>query len=166
MSQEVLVHLVFDPYRIYAGDGQRVTTLPEELAAFRTVGALLCQDLDSATRQPRTYVLNRTAWEHFRSLRSVRGSDARKYTPRRELQALLGAEPPAWLTNEAILAWNMLRRTAPSTLVPEGWAATVASWLLPGIAEARLLACNWLSAAASVHRSRAFQCSRGRGMAG
>ena len=27
MTEEVLVHLVFDPYRIYAGEGQRVTGL-------------------------------------------------------------------------------------------------------------------------------------------
>ena len=45
MTQEVLVHLVFDPFRIYAGEGQRVAGLAQELAAFRVVGDLPGADL-------------------------------------------------------------------------------------------------------------------------
>ncbi len=148
MTEEVLVHLVFDPYRIYAGEGQRVAGLAQELAAFRAVGELLRHPPGSATGHPRTYVLDRISWEHFRSFRSVKGVRIREYTPRRQVQTLLGAEPPAWLTDEAIVAWALLQRPGPGGLVQEDWAATASSWLLPGICEASSLS-EWLSVAAS-----------------
>jgi hypothetical protein len=148
VSEEVLVHLIFDPYRIYAGEGQRVTQLEEELAAFRAIGDVLRQDPDTATRRPRTYVLDRTAWEHFRSIRAAKGVRIREYTPRREVQALLGSEPPTWLSDEVIVTWDLLHRPGPLGLVQEDWAATLASWLFPGITEAASLG-EWLLAAAS-----------------
>jgi len=148
VAEKVVVHLVFDPYRIYAGVGQRVAGLTQELAAFRAVGELLRNAPDSATTLPPTYVLDRISWEHFRSLRSVRGVRIQEYTPRRQVQILLGAEPPAWVTDEVIVAWNLLQRPTPASPVQEDWAATVSSWLLPGICEASSLS-EWLLVAAS-----------------
>lgn len=148
MTEEVLVHLVFDPYQIYAEDGLRVVGLAQELATFRAVGEVLGQTRDSATHRPRTYVFDRISWEHCRSLQSVKGVHVREYTPRRQVQALLGVEPPAWLTDEAIVAWNLLQRSGPAGQAQEDWAATVASWLLPGICEASSLL-EWFSVSAS-----------------
>jgi hypothetical protein len=146
VTQEVLVHLVFDPFRIYAGEGQRVVGLAQELAAFRAVEDLLRQPPGSNTGRPRTYVLDRVSWEHFRSFRSVQGISIREYTPRGQVQVLLGAEPPSWLTDDAIIDWELLQRHPPATLVE--WPATVSSWLLPGIGEATTLS-EWLAVAAS-----------------
>lgn len=148
MTEEVLVHLVFDPYRIYADEGQRVVGLSQELATFRAIGELVRHAPDSATHRPPTYVLDRISWEHFRSLRSAKGIRVREYTPRRQVQSLLGTEPPAWLTDEAIVAWKLLQRSGLADHVQEDWAATVASWLLPGICEASSLL-EWFSVAAS-----------------
>jgi hypothetical protein len=146
VTQEVLVHLVFDPFRIYAGEGQRVAGLAQELAAFRAVGDLLRNPPGSNTGHPRTYVLDRVAWEHFRSFRSIKGVRVREYTPRGQVQAHIGSEPPAWLTDEVIVAWDLLQRPAPA--VQDEWAAIASSWLLPGICEASSFS-EWLSVAAS-----------------
>src|SRR5262249_39693262 len=85
-------------------------------------------------------------WEHFRTFTSVKGVRVREYTPRGQVRVVIGAEPPAWLTDEAIVAWGLLQR--PSPAIQKEWAATVSSWLLPGICEATSFR-EWLSVAAS-----------------
>src|SRR5262245_35048840 len=114
VTQEVLVHLVFDPFRIYAGEGQRVAGLAQELAAFRAVGDLLRNPPGSNTGNPPTYVLDRVSWEHFRSFRSVKRIRVREYTPRGQVQVVIGAEPPAWLTDEAIVDWGLVQPPGPA----------------------------------------------------
>lgn len=143
MTEEVQVILVHDPHRIYAGEGCRITGLSEELAAFRAIGEILRHPSDSATRLPRTYILDRFCWEHFRSLLSVRGVQVREFTPRRQVQADLGAELPAWLSDEAVISLDLLQRRGPRTLVRENWAATLAEWLFPDITDASSLR-EWL----------------------
>ena len=51
--EEVLVNLVHDPFRIYAGEGQRIVGLAEEIKAFHAIADLLRQPSDPATRRPR-----------------------------------------------------------------------------------------------------------------
>jgi hypothetical protein len=148
VTDEVLVDLVYDPHRIYAGEGQRVSGLAQELAAFHAIGDLLRQRNDPGTRRPRCYVLDRIAWEHFRSLRGVKGVRLREFTPRREIQSALGAEPPAWLTDDIIVAWKLLQKPGPGSLIRGDWAATLAEWLIPGITDASTLQ-EWLCSAAA-----------------
>jgi len=146
VTQEVLVHLIFDPFRIFAGEGQRVAGLKQELAAFRTIEEMLRHPPGSNTSHPRTYILDRATWEHFRSIRSVKGVRVQEYTPRGRVQILVGAEPPDWLTDEVIVFWDLLQ--GPTPCAQDEWAATVSSWLLPGICEASSFS-QWLLVAAS-----------------
>lgn len=145
----MLVTLVYDPHRIYAGEGQRVCGLAEELAAFHAIGDILRQPSDPATRLPKTYILDCFAWEHFRSLRSAKGVRVREFTPRRQVQDTLGSELPVWLTDEVVVGLNLLKRPGPRTLVKDDWAATLAEWLFPGITDASTLQ-EWMAIAANV----------------
>jgi hypothetical protein len=149
MAEETLVTLVYDPHRIYAGEGQRVSGLAEELAAFHAIGEILRQPFDPATRLPKTYILDRFSWEHFRSLRSAKGVRVREFTPRRQVQDALGSELPSWLTDEVIVGLKLLTRPGPRTLVEDDWAITLAEWLYPGITDAPNLQ-EWLAVAANV----------------
>lgn len=146
MVEEVLVNLVHDPFRIYAGEGHRVTGLADEIKAFHTIGDLLRQASDPVTRKPRTYILDRISWEHFRSIRSARGVRTSEYTPRRQAQSAIGADLPDWLTDEAVVAWRLLLRPVPQ--MKDDWAATLSEWLFPGIADATTMQ-SWLLAAAT-----------------
>ena len=147
MVEDVLVNLVHDPFRIYAGEAQRVSGLAEEIKAFHDIGDLLRQAYDPATRKPRAYILDRISWEHFRSVRSARGIHLTEYTPRNQVKLALGAELPDWLTDDAIVTWSLLKRPGPVTLVKGDWAATLSEWLFPGITEAVTLQ-TWLVATA------------------
>lgn len=150
MTEEVSVDLVYDPYRIFEGKGERVSSLMQELAAFHVIGDLLRQINDPATRRRLTYILDSSAWEHFRSLRSVKGVRLRKYTPRGEVQSLFNAEPPSWLTDELVVSWKLLQRRGPTTILQNDWAATLAEWLLTGITDVSSMM-DWLVVAASVN---------------
>ena len=147
MAEDVLVNLVYDPFRIYAGEGRRVSDLADEVNAFHTIGDLLREFSDPATQKPRTYILDRIAWEHFRSVRSARRVRLTEYTPRNQVQLALGADLPDWLTDDAVVAWNLLKRPGPVTLVNDNWAVTLSEWLFPGITKAVTLQA-WLIAAA------------------
>lgn len=146
MVEEVLVNLVHDPFRIYAGEGNLVTGLVDEIKAFHAIGDLLRQASDPVTRKPRTYILDRIAWEHFRSVRSARGVRTTEYTPRRQVQLALDAALPDWLTDDAVVAWKLLKRPVPQ--LKEDWAATLSEWLFPGITDATTMQ-EWLVAAAT-----------------
>lgn len=147
MVQDVLVNLVHDPFRIYSGEGERVSSLADEIKAFHAIGDLLRQSSDPATHKTRTYILDRIAWEHFRSLRSARRVRLTEFTPRHQLKLLVGSDLPQWLTDDAVVAWNLLSRSGPATLVKDDWAATLSEWLIPGITQATTLQ-EWLVAAA------------------
>jgi hypothetical protein len=148
VSEEVVVDLVYDPHRIYAGEGQRIAGLTQELASFHSIGDQLRQSGDSATRLPRCYILDRVGWEHFRSIRALKGVRLRDFSPRREVKSAIGVEPPDWLTDDAIVGWDLLKRQVPGYLVQASWPATLAEWLLPGITKASSLQ-EWLICAAS-----------------
>lgn len=148
MAEEVLVNLIHDPFRIYAGEGYRVSGLADEIEAFRNIADFLRQSSDPATRKPRTYILDRISWEHFRSIRSARGVRLLEYTPRRQIQVLIAAELPAWLSDDAVVAWKLLQRPGPATLVKGDWPATLSEWLFPCITDATTLQ-EWLVAAAT-----------------
>lgn len=150
MAEETLVTLVYDPNRIYAGEGLRVSGLAEELAALRVIGDILRQPFDSDTRLPKTYILDRFSWEHFRSLRAAKGVRVQEFTPRRQIQDAMNSELPGWLTDEVVIALKLLTRPGPRTLVKNDWAATLAEWLFPGITDATTLQ-EWLSIAATVN---------------
>lgn len=149
MTDATLIDLVYDPHRIYAGEGQRVAGLAQEIAALHVVGEVLRQPGDPATRRPRTFILDRIGWEHFRSVRALKGVRLREFTPRREIQNAIGSEPPDWLTDDAIVHCKLLHRSGPGTMVQANWGATIAEWLLPGIADATSLQ-EWLVRAAAV----------------
>ena len=53
MTDEVVIDLVYDPHRIYAGDGLRITGLTQGTWAFHAVGDQLRQSGDPATTPPR-----------------------------------------------------------------------------------------------------------------
>ncbi|MBP3955361.1 hypothetical protein J8F10_08720 [Gemmata sp. G18] len=142
------IDLVYDPHRIYAGEGQRVASLSQEIAAFHAIGETLRQPGDPGTRRPRTYILDRIGWEHFRSVRGLSGVRLREFTPRRQIKAAVGAEPPDWLTDDAIVGCKLLQRPGPGAMVQANWAATVAEWVLPGITDASSFQ-EWLVRAAS-----------------
>lgn len=148
MTDSVRMDLVYDPYRIYAGEGLRVSGLADEIAAFHAIGETLRQSGDSTSHRPRTYILDRIGWEHFRSVLSLKGVRTVEFTPRREIRTAIGAEPPEWLTDDAIVRCKLLRRGGPGRLVQANWGATIAEWMLPGIADASSLQ-DWLVLAAS-----------------
>ena len=132
VTEEVLVHLVFDPYRIYAGEGQRVAGLAQELAAFPRSGSCFAIPLirQPATRAP----TSSTGFPGSISAVSGPSRESGSGNTRRagSCRFCSATEPPAWLTDETIVAWTLLQRPAP--VVQEDWAATVSSWLLPGFA--------------------------------
>ena len=96
VTEEVVIDLVYDPHRIYAGEGQRISGLAQELAAFHAICDQLRQSGDPATRLPRCYILDRIGWEHFRSIRGIKGvRPSRVHTPCARLSPPLGPSLPS-----------------------------------------------------------------------
>jgi len=142
LASEIRVTLVSDPFGICPDVEHRVADFPSELRAFREIEDLLRRDERFETVQPRTYVVAGECWEHFRSFRGMRGVSCVQITPRTRMCEALNADPPAWLSDQQILDWGLLQRPAPAE--PAGdWPATIAAWLLPGVAEVASLE-EWL----------------------
>ena len=100
------------------------------------------------TVQPKAYLIDNCCWQHFRSYHGVRGVRIEEITPRTRLGDWSGEEPPDWLLNQDIRRWGLLERPRPPGLAAGGWAATIATWFAPGIADADTLA-DWLRLAAA-----------------
>ena len=140
--------LVFDPYGICTLDGTRVSSVPEEISAFKQINETLRRDATLETVRPMTFVLDAPCWEHFQTYRSVKGVRLVKVTPRSSFRDRLGSDPPDWLTDDCIYAWGLLTHDGPRSLVNDDWEATIASWFIPGLAEATSFE-QWFEVAAS-----------------
>ena len=152
MASEIRVTLVSDPFEICPDVEHRVADFPSELRAFREIEDLLRRDERFETVHPRTYVVAGPCWEHFRSFRGLRGVSFVEITPRTRVRDTLGAEPPQWLSDQRVLDWGLLHRPAPAGVLAD-WPATIAAWVLPGIAEVASLQ-QWLTVVASAEDFR------------
>jgi hypothetical protein len=148
MSNDARVTLVFDPFEISTEEGQRVSGLNAERQAFAEINDLLRRDPRFETIVPRLYIIPRDSIEHFRTYRDVRGVKNYTVTPRGVVCKLLQCEPPAWLTDDDIIELELLKFTAPHSMVGDSWEATIATWLIPGIDEAMNLE-HWFRIVAS-----------------
>ena len=147
MASEIRVTLVHDPFGICPEVENHVCDFQAEMRAFREIENLLRRDDRFETVQPRSYVIAGQCWEHFRSFRGLRGVALVEITPRSRVRDTLGADLPEWLTDQQILDWGLLHRPAPAGGVGD-WPATIAAWVLPGIAEVASLD-QWLKVVAS-----------------
>lgn len=147
MASDIRVTLIFDPFGIYPDSQGRVTDFPSEMKAFREIEELLRRDDSLETVQPRTYVIEAQCWEHFRTYRGVTGLQIQEVSPRTRVRDCLGADPPEWLTDGQILKLRLLDRQ-PSCDSAGSWPLTVATWLIPSIAQAATLQ-DWLRFTAS-----------------
>lgn len=147
MAGDIRVTLIFDPFGICPESQGRVTDFASEMRAFREIEDLLRRDEKLETIQPRTYIIEARCWEHFRTYRGVNGLHIEEVSPRTRLRDCFSADPPEWLTDERILHLRLLDRQPPASF-GSSWPRTVATWLLPGIAEAATVQ-EWLRIAAS-----------------
>ena len=104
---------------------------------------MLLRDPRFETVQPKTFVIDNPCWQHFRTYHGVQGVRVEEVTPRTRLRDWIGEDPPEWLSNDDIRRWGLLERERPVGLAARGWEATVAGWLVPGIADTDSLA-DWL----------------------
>ena len=110
---------------------------------------MLLRDARFDTVQPKTFVIDSRCWQHFRTYHGVQGVRIEEVTPRTRLRDWIGEDPPEWLSNQDIQPLGPPGSASGRRgLAAGGWAATIATWLVPGIAEADTLA-NWLRLAAA-----------------
>lgn len=143
MNSDARVTLIFDPFSIAGGQGERVSGLKAELAAFAKINDSLRCDPRFETVVPIVYVISASSIEHFRTYREVRGITTQTITPRVIVGDLLQCDPPNWLTDESIGELQLLKYRAPESLFEQNWEATIASWLVPDIEKAATLE-QWL----------------------
>ena len=143
------ITLIFDPFSIYQDAGVRVAGLDSEKRAFREIDDLLRRDKRLETVVPKTYVISAESAQHFQSYHGVTNVRIEKITPRSSLAEKLHLTPPDWLDDDLIYQWQLLNYPSPGGVFEEGWDATIAAWLIPGIEGAGTLK-EWFSIVATI----------------
>lgn len=139
MMDKPRVTLIFDPFAICSEAGVRVSNFESERQAFRDIDDLLRRDSRFETVVPMTYVISAVNVEHFKTYHGVENVEIKKVTPRALVREVFNLEPPDWLSDDLICTWRLLDLSPPDDMLDDGWPATVASWLIPGVAKAETL---------------------------
>jgi len=155
MSAKPLVRLVFDAYGVFRGEGTRISGLDAEKEAFAEIEDLLSRDSRFETVQPRTYIVGGANRAHFDTYEATKGVVIEEITPRTQIRELVRDDPPDWLVDEDICRWGLLNRDGPDSVLDEGWGATIASWLMPGIVEVASLE-QWFEVVAASESSHPY----------
>ena len=144
------IKIIYDSYGIDKSEGIVVNnSLADEISAFHDINSILnCSD-KGQNESVRTYIIRGRSCKHFRSYLDVSvGIEVVRVTPRSMLTDIFHEQLPDWLTNQKICEWTLLNREHPPSFVSNDWAATIAEWLIPGIASTSTLE-QWLVVVAS-----------------
>jgi len=147
MTERPRVTLILDPFAICKEAGLLVSDFQGERQAFREIDDLLRRDARLETVVPKTFIVSASSVEHFKSYYGVKGVEIKNVSPRTYIRDIFHSEPPDWLTDDDICKWRLLQLPAPDAFLDEGWATTIADWLVPGIANVASLE-HWLRIAA------------------